>query len=141
MAKKKKILWKYYLLVLPILLFSILFLSLFKVSPFNIVFFVSSYSWQVLLRAPFVADRIFPRKFRFSFVRSLYLINEFFLKTIAPDRGRIRVAVARMSSPILFGAALMFFAKDGNILYLFLGSLLSEIVLWNGRARVVQDIQ
>lgn len=139
MAKKKKILGKYYLLVLPILFFSIFFLTLLKVSPFNIVFFVSSYSWQVLLRAPFVADRIFPRKFRFSFVRSLYLINEFFIKTIAPDRGRIKMAVARMSSPILFGGALMFFAQDGNIIFLFLGSLFSEIVLWNSRARVLQD--
>lgn len=139
MSKKKKILGKYYLLVLPVLFFSLVLLYLLKVSFFNTTFFVFAFGWQILLRAPFVSDRIFPRKFRFSFVRSLYLINEFFLKILAPDGGRIRGSLARMLPPILLGAVLMLFARSGNVTFLILGSLLSEIVLWNSRAKALPD--
>jgi hypothetical protein len=58
---------------------------------------------------------------------------------VAPDGGPIRGSIARMLSPVLLGSALMLFARAGNVFFLILGSLLSEIILWNSRAKVLSD--
>jgi len=139
MSKKKKVLGKYYILVLPILFFSIIFLKLIDASFFNLIFFVVSFLWQVLLRAPYIEPKVTSRKMRFSFLKLIYSFNEFLINNFAGRESKIKESLIRMASPIMFVALLILISNEGNILYGVTGCLISEIILWNQNSRVAPD--
>lgn|GEM_PF-2061254 len=128
--RKKKILSKYYLLVFPPFILSFIILKLVGVEVWNLILFTLGFSWQVVLKAPHMKDRLNKKSHRFSFIRFIYLCDEFFLKLIGENPHPLKVMFLRAFSPFLFGSALVICIGYGSLLFLIGGIALSELLLF-----------
>ncbi len=134
--RKKKILSKYYLLIFPPYVISMIVLNLVEVDLWNLILFTLGFSWQVVLKAPFIKERVERKSYRYSFIRLIYLSDSFFGKLGGYSPNLIKNMFLRAFSPFLYGSTLVICVGYGSIPLLVLGIVLSEILLFKRNSTV-----
>jgi len=134
--RKKKILSKYYLLVFPPFILSFIILKLIGVEMWNLILFTLGFSWQIVLKAPYMKEKLDKKSNRFSFIRFIYLCDEFFLNLLGRNTYPVKVIFLRAFSPFLFGSVLVICIGYGSISLLLTGIILSEILLFKRNYKI-----
>ena len=127
--KNKKIKRHYYIGGLPLIFFLIIF-HLLNIKIEYILFFLVSYIWNFTLSTPYLFLKIEKPNYRFSFMRSIYILNKFLGEIFSNSSFVISKRVIRSISPFIFVCVLAIFFNKINPLWGILGSFIFEVIYY-----------
>lgn len=127
---KRKTLGKFYLKIFPPFIVSLVIMNLLDSGLFNISLFSLSYFWGVVLKTPFLSEKIWERKNRFSFLRFVFLMDEFLIKSLEVRKTPVFVLnIVRFLPPLFVGVIFILLSGLGNFLYPLFGAVISLFFL------------
>ena len=120
---------RFTLFFIPALIVAIVFIVL-EISWTETLYFLMGYSWNLALLSPEIEKRITHKKYRFSFLKFCFVVNQKLSSFVKPDGPPLIFAIIRSVSPLVFiGLLKLIFAATGSFLYVLGGSILAEIAV------------
>jgi len=102
-----------------------LILTFVDISIVSKLFFWLSYVWNFSLRTPGIQEKVSHRRYRYSFLRLVYFVHQFFSASL---QNKIPQFLIVSVSPLAFISLLFLFTKAGNPLLGLLGSIIYEVI-------------
>ena len=113
---------------LILFIFIYLFLSVLDVALLNKLFFSIAYFWHTLLRHPNIQVKVESKRYRYSFIRYIFVMDCYLQNTLNKNKNIYLVMILRACPVFGFVLALYFIGDMGNPFYSIVGSVVFEAV-------------
>ena len=118
----------YFFHFIPFLIHILIFYFL-GVTSWYISLFILGYSWNLLFLTPGLEERVLSKKYKYSFIRLCYLVNQFISRRLRVENRPIMGILGRSLGPffLAFIFVILLGIKSHNLFILW-GSMVCEVL-------------